>query len=191
MEKYHEYFDDVKHKKMWPKKERILSIMDLSQFHETKIFSNIKDLIGPYEISDEENLGYSNIYWRIVRPNKPQDVGPVHRDEWFWELNKHYKIEKYKERIKVWIPVVVEKGESGLMIEEYSHTRDDIQWCGETRDGIKKPVILTDKSELNLQLVDTSEGDAIIFHDKILHAGKLNTGRLTRVSLEFTAIVDN
>ena len=30
-------------------------------------------------VSDEDNLGRPNIYWRLVRPGYAQDVGPLHR----------------------------------------------------------------------------------------------------------------
>ena len=67
--------------------------------------------------------------------------------------------------------------------------RKDIEWKGENRHGIKKPVLLTHEEELNLELAEAEIGEGIIFHDKLLHGGKLNTGSTTRISMEFTVFI--
>ena len=152
---------------------------------------SLKDIIGNFIISDEESLGYGNLYWRIVRPAEQNDIGPVHRDAWFWEINDEYGMdrEEYNKRVKIWISIVTENGKNGLMVEKYSHKRKDIKWEGEMRYGLKKPVLLTEEKELKMRLLKTNPGDAIIFDDELLHGGHINNGEKTRVSMEFTALV--
>jgi ectoine hydroxylase-related dioxygenase (phytanoyl-CoA dioxygenase family) len=190
IECYHENIDDSDHQDLWPKKNRMLNVSEVETFMNMKFFKDLKNILGLFCISDEESLGYENIYWRIVRPHKPSDVGPAHRDEWFWRLNKKYVMPDQKKRVKIWIPLITEQKRSGLLMEKYSHKRADIEWSGELRHGINKPVLITPDEQLNLELVDTKEGDLIIFHDKMLHGGKINTGTKTRVSIEFTALVE-
>ena len=55
-------------------------------------------------ISDEENIGYPNVYWRCVRAGSPTDVGSVHADEWFWALG-HGTIPSGYTRVKT-IPII-------------------------------------------------------------------------------------
>ena len=72
-------------------------------------------------ISDEENIGYPNVYWRCVRAGSPTDVGSVHADEWFWALG-HGTIPSGYTRVKTWIPII--QGEQcGLTILPGSHKR--------------------------------------------------------------------
>ena len=149
----------------------------------------MKKLFGEIIISDEENLGYGNIYWRLVRPNKVEDIGPIHRDSWFWELNKKFPKPDFPfQRIKVWIAIETEVGKSGLMVEKNSHKRSDINWEGKFKHGIMKPILLDKESSLNMTLINTLPGETVIFNDNLLHGGALNKGSNTRVSAEFTII---
>ena len=186
---YHRHIDDSIHQKLWSKRARMLTKDEVEKILSLNASGILKDFLGEFTITDEENINYPNMYWRIVRPWKEKDVGPVHRDEWFWLLNKSYKIPEHKRRIKVWIPLATEEGKSGLLVEKKSHKRLDIEWKGEKRHGIMKPTLITDEGQLNLSLAEAGLGDAIIFHDKLLHGGKLNTGIKTRVSLEFTVCI--
>ena len=52
-----------------------------------------------------------------------------------------------------------------------------------------KPLLITEADKLNLKLAPTRIGESVIFHDKLIHGGKLNTGTKTRVSIEFTTLV--
>jgi len=38
---------------------------------------------GAFTLSDEEEVGYGEMYWRIVKPVRPTDVNPVHADYMF------------------------------------------------------------------------------------------------------------
>ena len=186
---YHEISEKINHSKLWNKKSRILPKEFYIKFINSRFFHNLENLFGTIEISDEESLGYGNIYWRLVRPYKTEDVGPYHRDSWFWELNKNFPKPNYPfKRIKVWIAIETEIGKSGLLVEKNSHKRKDINWEGQLRHGIIKPVLLDKKDSFKMSLVDTSPGDTIIFNDDLIHGGAINYGSKTRVSTEFTIL---
>ena len=146
---YHLVSDYLEHSKIWNKSSRILQKDFVEWFLKSNFAKTLEIKYGEYIISDESNLGWPNIYWRLVRPNQKGDIGPLHRDSWFWELNTEFPKPNYKfYRLKVWIPIFVELGLNGLFVEPYSQNRQNIKWYGEERDGIKKPVLVTRK-ELN------------------------------------------
>jgi len=187
---YHRNFPEIEHEKIWGKENRILSKFDSDFFLKKDFFRKLNSIFGHYKISDEMNLGYENFVWRIVRPNSKNDIGPPHRDCWFWDLNPNFPKPKYKfSRFKVWIPIFCEADLSGLALEPYSHKRLDIEYDSIALDGINKPRIKKDQ-KTNLKLIKTNPGDAIIFHDKLLHCG-MNKGNASyvRVSIEFTLLV--
>ena len=139
IEDYHEYSKEIAHEKIWGKKYRILDKNFEQELRRLNFMRDIKESIGDFTISDEEKLGHGNVYWRLVRPGKATDIGPVHRDSWFWKINEEYGIEKktYKKRIKIWIAIVTEANKNGLLVESGSHKRDDIRWTSEQRYGLK------------------------------------------------------
>ena len=91
------------------------------------------------------------------------------------------------ERIKIWIPLYCEKDLNGLYIVPNSH-KQDYTYRSEQRDGKLKPLPNFTIEPGELQLCSTSPGDAIIFHDELLHGGAIG-GKKTRVSVEFTMLV--
>lgn len=172
----------------WPKISRVLGSDFVDWFLRSNFHNSLSSEIGDFDISDEEGLGWGNIYFRLVRPGRPNDVGPLHRDSWFWKANEHYSMKGRDRRIKVWIPLVCEQHVNGLLVEEGSHKRTDLKWDIEVRDGIKKPVFDPSKNNVNMTLVDRRAGEAVIFHDELLHGGMVNSGEHTRVSVEFTCL---
>ena len=187
---YHKISEDINHSTLWNKNSRILNKNFISWFQNSIFYSNLRSSFGLFDISDEESLGWPNVYWRLVRPRETADVGPIHRDSWFWELNQSFPKPHYKfKRIKVWIAIYCEKGLNGLLVEPYSQNRNDISWKGELRHGIQKPVLLTKDEHINPILVESYPGGSIIFHDNLLHGGAVNKGSTTRVSVEFTMLV--
>ena len=189
---YHKISRFINHSEVWPKKSRILPFEFVKNFLNSFFFLELKQIFGEIEISDEENLGYGNIYWRLVRPFENSDIGPLHRDSWFWQLNDKFPKPIYNfSRIKVWIAIETESGKSGLMIENDSHKRRDIKWEGEFRDGIMKPKLIDKIKEFDMKLINTNPGDIILFNDDLIHGGSLNTGKNTRVSSEFTILIKN
>jgi hypothetical protein len=189
IEDYHLISDKINHAELWTKKSRILPQKFLKEFLESTFFLKLRDLFGDIIISDEENLGYGNIYWRLVRPKKNEDVGPLHRDSWFWQLNKDFPRPDYPFiRIKVWIAIATEVDKSGLLVERNSHKRSNINWEGKFKHGIMKPILLDDRKSFNMELVKTLPGESIIFNDELIHGGSINHGTKTRVSTEFTLL---
>jgi hypothetical protein len=189
--KYHLLKINFNHSSAFSKKNRMLSDPFGQWFENTSFFKGLEDTYGEFIVSDEERLGRSNFYWRITRPNEPNDVGPLHRDSWFWELDKEYKFpyEEYK-RIKVWIPIYILIGKNGLLVSPGSHKDKNIDWECEIRNGACKPKIKKLPKDMPVRLVESHNGTAIIFDDNLLHGGATNTGEDTRISIEFTMIVN-
>jgi hypothetical protein len=187
--RYMELCAVVDHSNTWTKLNRMLPADFSTWFSSTSFFQRLKRLFGNFSISDEENLGRPNYYWRLVRPSAAEDVGPYHRDSWFWELNEqHARNSFYRSRWKVWVAVHTEVGLNGLLVEPSSHTRSDIEWHGERRHGIIKPVLKTQPSSFTMRLLDVPSGHCVLFHDNLIHGGSINKGTLPRVSFEFTIL---
>ena len=181
---YHLGQDKVQHDKIWNKASRIFDSATVETIKSLPFMNRLREEFGPFAISGESGLQEEEIYWRLVRPGKKEDVGPVHADQWFWALGNGETPEGV-ERVKIWIAVMTEPGRNGLQVVPGSHRRD-WQWHGESRDGIMKPVFDEDPATIGLHLPEFTPGQAIVFNDRLLHAGAVNGGRKTRVSMEFT-----
>ena len=187
---YHLISRELEHSQIWSKNSRILPPSFTKWFMKSNFINELSNLYGDFIISDEDNLGWPNIYWRLVRPNQKNDVGPLHRDSWFWELNKDFPTPNYNfYRLKVWISLFIEPGLNGLKVEPCSQRREDIRWKGELRNGIQKPILLSEEKELSPILLETGPGQSIVFNDNLIHGGALNKGSNSRVSVEFTMLV--
>lgn len=189
MTQYHTLSHLVDHASLWPKINRILKKDAIDFIRSTSLIKSLENIYGYFIISDEENVGREEIYWRLVRPYQPSDVGPLHADAWFWDLD-HGVTPYGVKRVKVWIAIYCELGLNGLRVVPDSQKKS-WKYHGEYRDGFSKPQIDEDETTLPVMLVNTKPGDAIVFHDKLLHGGALNQGVNTRVSLEFTMFVKN
>lgn len=183
---YHTKAHLIDHKKAWPKRERILPKISVEQVLSLRFFSLLESELGSIRISDEEGLGYENIYWRLVRPDSFSDVGPLHADEWFWVLG-HGRTPPNVQRIKVWIAIYCERGKGGFRFLRGSHLKD-WPYRGVMRDSIMKPEVDFSESGLDLEIFQSFPGEGIVFNDKLLHGGIVG-GCKTRVSLEFTMFV--
>lgn len=181
---YHEHAARLPHATLWPKAARILPRAAAAEIRAMAFMEDLAGAFGPFTISDEDEVGWQEIYWRLVRPGQPGDMGPLHADRWFWDLG-HGTTPAGRERIKVWVALVTEPGRSGLRVVPGSHRRE-WRFHGEPRDGRLKPQIDEDEEALGATLLATEPGDAVVFHDALLHGGAPNRGTLTRVSFEFT-----
>lgn len=186
IERYHEKSDLIDHKTNWPKVSRILPSSCIEIIRKMDFFSSLQFELGELDITDEENVGWGEIYWRIVRPNTMDDIGPLHADAWFWTLG-HGNIPPNKDRIKVWIPLFCEAGLNGLRVVPGSHLKEWNFW-GEKRDGFVKPQFDEKASGVCPQLLYTQPGQIVVFNDKLLHGGSLNQGQQTRISVEMTLL---
>ncbi len=186
IEDYHLLCHQVDHEKLWPKINRILPQQSVEKIQSLPFMKQLEKVYGAFTLADEEEVGYGEMYWRIVRPDHPTDVGPVHADYMFWDLG-HGKMPANCFRVKVWLALFAEKGKSGFQFVPGSHLLD-IPYIGEKRGLINKPRLLVEEKELALIPFAASPGDLIVFHDRLLHGGLVG-GHKTRVSLEFTMLV--
>lgn len=147
----------------------------------------MRTAFGPFTLSDEENIGYEQICFRIVRPQQREDVGALHRDSWFWE-HYDFKIPKGKGRAKVWTQLCGEPREAGLLLCPGSHLAPG-GFKAETIGG--KLIFVSEVDEsLPLRRFYGSHGDTIMFNYDTLHTGSLNRGDLSRVSIEITILFE-
>jgi len=188
LERYHELSHSLNHELMWRKANRIFSKEAAKTVRSMSLIKNLEKVYGPVIIVDEENIGYEEIDWRLVRPNQLADVGPLHADDWFLKLGHGIVPPQNMKAIKVWVALCCEPGLNGLKVVPHSHKRE-WRYHGEFRHGFIKPQIDEDENELPVLLVNTAPGDAIIFHDKLLHGGAHNKGKYCRISIEFMLFV--
>ncbi len=185
--RYHELADTIDHASVWPKRSRILPADAVAAIRTTSFFRQLADEFGEFTISDEDDIGWEEVYWRLVRPDAANDIGPLHADKWFWDLGDA-TVPADSERVKCWIAIITETDRNGLLVVPGSHL-NDWRFHGETRHGSIKPQIDEDEAQFDLKLLPLAPGGAAVFHDKLLHRGALNEGNTTRVSLEFTMFV--
>ena len=143
-----------------------------------------------------------DIFFRIVRKNK-NDIGPPHYDELIWEQGSNTSAEvtvkKEEDRWKVWIPLEGCDKQNALQFVRGSHL-EDVPWFFDTK-RVTQTTIATGskgspsidrgwlkKNELNFISEAWNIGDAVVFHDKIVHRGPVNNTKLLRTSAEFTLL---
>ena len=185
MNSYHELSHLIDHKEFWPKNFRCLNQKSINRIKKFSFMSEIKSQFGEFYISDEDNIGREEIYWRLVRPENSNDVGPLHADVWFWELNYPKSIKD--KRIKVWIPIFCDVSDTGFRFLPNSH-KESWNYEKKFKDGKYKPIFEIDESKIKIEKFKGKPGDIIIFNDRLLHGGYTTTSK-TRVSLELTIII--
>ena len=160
-------------------------------FFLTAFFSHLIEEFGStVKITDEERLGHGNIYWRLVRPNQDRDVGPLHRDKWFWDIDRSQTLPSQPfRRIKCWLPLASDYNLNGLLLLKNSHQNKSISWSIFKKDGRLKPMIDISSLSGNPSPAPVDLGDVLLFHDELVHGGSINRADYTRISLEFTMFV--
>ena len=184
LDHYHVLSELIPHGTVWKKWNRILPKAAVLTIRGMPFMQTLERQFGEFQITNEEGREDEEVYWRIVRPRSPNDVGTLHADRWFWDLG-HGTVPGHQ-RLKVWIPLWCEPGVSGLAVVPGSQLRE---WkfhgerpAGETRPSYQKPVI---DERPDAHLLYTEPGTAILFHEGLLHGG-INAGATkTRYSLEF------
>ena len=175
------------HHALASKQNRILPKTQADALMNFECFSLFESILGRFCISNEENNAEPEIYWRLTRPGENSDIGPLHADGWFWDINKSWKMpEGFTKRSKVWIPLQIENGKNGFKLVKGSHRDKSIKYSIINIDGKNKPVIQSETLKGEAELVSMQEGEIILFHDRIIHGGAENHGNYIRVSLEFT-----
>jgi hypothetical protein len=185
---YHNFNLGINHGDFWPKSKRIIGKLNLIKVIKMPFMQNLKNILGDFKISNEEGIQNEEIYWRIVRPNNREDIGPIHADKWFWDAMDNSSISNENiryERLKLWMPLYSEVGVSGLKVVKKSHLNEYDHSVKKVNGRVKFEA----KSEDNydLEVLEIDPGQAVIFHDNLLHGGSVGI-RETRVSLEFTIL---
>lgn len=143
--------------------------------------------------ADAYGFGYPSMTWRLVRPNKANDLRAVHRDSWFRvsqggpELLSP-RLPRAIQTVKVWIALSVSPGLSGLLVlpgsQEILHESEfDII----NRDNLTKPLIresILAAFEPNLVHAPTPSGSYIVFGEQLVHGGAITSTATSRISLE-------
>ena len=188
--RYHHTSISSMHNQLWPKNNRIFCNDDFLKVKDMAFMKKLSEVFGNFYISDESDLGFGNMYWRLVRPFEDSDVGPIHADSWYWQCNDQYGYSpsSFSKRLKVWIPISTEVGKNGLLVEDGSHLRTDIIWQPKYTNNEYKPFIQSHHLPLNLHLLDLDVGSVLLFDDLLLHGGSPNIGTSCRISLEFTLL---
>lgn len=140
---------------------------------------------------DAYNLDIPCFTVRVTRPGHPEDVGPLHKDVWFWNIAGRPSIIDSKlpptlQTVKVWVGLEVERELSGLLV--VPHSQKDLHYPSYDvieKKGYKKPVINKRYSE-SIQPIHTASksGDFVVFGEQLVHGGAINRGSKPRVSLE-------
>ena len=179
-----------KHESLFPKKVRILKKIEFNKiFNKTQIFKKLKKQYPEIQITDEENIGYENLYWRIVRPLPYIDVGPMHKDKWFWDLG-HGKIDENKyQRVKIWISLSSATNKLGFKFAKGSANKK-YKFKSENRHGKTKPLFNENNlKKENIISFSKKDGNSIIFNDELLHGGETVIGNSCRLSIECTFLI--
>ena len=171
------------HSEIWGKQQRIFSENEVREFLNFSLFYHLKNEFSYRRVADIEGIGYPEIYWRIVRPNKAEDVSGIHADSWFFKHTNKMTNEAQKNLLKVWIPIEVFPNEGGLGVYPGSHLKT---WNYDTikKDGRIKPKLnyTPDQDKIILPL---KPGEPVIFDRNLLHFGVSHKADYTRVSMEF------
>lgn len=189
IDRYHELAHLIDHSTFWQSvAERNLPFSASAEIRTLSIFKQIEREFGSFTIPDAYGWGSGEpMVFRLVRPNETSDVGPLHRDQWFWDLLEK-KVPSDVIPYKIWMAIFCEPGLSGLRIVSDSHLQE-IPYHGEMRNGMLKPQMDVREDEFAIELFQSQPGDAIIFNHDLLHGGAVTTGNYTRVSLELTIFV--
>lgn len=172
-----EAFEKFKDKSKRILKPEAASLL-LEKLEKIFVYSRDIDLV-----TDEERLGYANVYWRLVRANSSTDVGSVHADRWFWDLG-HGSITNEFMRVKIWIPLIQNDNNPSLLVLPGSHNKNYNYSAWMDEKGKLKPKFNDINVIKNLVPAPIKIGQAIVFHDSLIHGGQ--TTEIDRVSIEWT-----
>lgn len=191
------------HDKAWRKPNRTLPQESLQKLMKSDFFSALKNQVdwymwGKTRISEkdgrtryyfEENIGYPEVYFRLVRPSPYSDIGPLHCDAWFWELGNGEMptLPFAVEKTKFWFSLYNQNNSTGFRYLSGSH-KNKFNYIAEERDGFNKPFFEESLFQLDIEELNGVPGTFIVFNENLLHGG-YTTEIDTRVSCEFTLIL--
>jgi hypothetical protein len=184
LDDYHLVSDKIDHAKLLSKKGRILPKAVVDAIKEMSFFDYLRKTMGPFHLSDEEGVGHEQISFRMVRPNRREDVGSLHRDAWFWDYYGFHRPEGIA-RGKTWVAVCGEPGLAGLLLAPGSQKMGAPHHT-ETVNGKLAFVPEFAVETIGLQRYCGGLGEPILFNYNTLHVGSLNRAARCRVSFELT-----
>ncbi|MBP6917380.1 MAG: phytanoyl-CoA dioxygenase family protein [Legionellaceae bacterium] len=195
IENYHLIANKIDHQALWPKRNRVLPQDWVHQIKQMSFLSLLREEFGDFAISDiydtKQHYGEEEIYWRLVRPGIPSDVGSLHKDGWFHgSFNGGYGMfPDGTTTVKIWIPIYCEPGKNGLRVAQGSHLKEFKYRVDITSDGTPRPQLEEDLTINDAPLISVEPGNMIIFNENVLHGGSINLGNQTRVSAEITMVL--
>ena len=198
LDHYHELSKTIDHSATWPKKTRCLEQPSCEIIKTLPFWKQLENDFGSFitgRVVYEKDIEWDRdeMYWRVVRPQEPTDVGTLHADKWFHDTMKIRQrvFPENAHALKIWIPLYCEPGKNGLAIVPNSHNElDKWQYSAVEIENTSKPRLIGDESKVKTELLKTPPGNIVIFNQDLVHVGALNQGSTTRISLEITMIVE-
>lgn len=197
LEHYHRVSHLISHETLWTKEHRVLpksSVKSLARFDFVRRLTD--SLGGRCRISNVvffsgEVPNHPEIYWRLVRPHVPTDVGSLHTDKWFHELlgNGRSLYGDDETTVKLWLAIYAESGLNGLYVIPGSHRKSWRVKHTPGADGYDRPSLDEPLGDYARLLVPAASGQGILFNDGLLHGGAVNAASTCRVSVEMTFIL--
>lgn len=184
LERYHEVSAHFDHAKMLSKLGRILSADAVAEIKKMSFFDYVREGFGEVYLADEDGVGHEQICIRLVRPGRREDVGSLHRDDWFWAYY-NWPVPAGENRTKVWTGICVDAPRNGLMLAPGSH-RDTRGYRVEQQAGKIAFVPDFHWREIGLHRFAGAPGAPVLFNYKTLHVGSVNRADTCRVSIETT-----
>lgn len=184
LEQYHTASNRHDHSKLLSKLGRILPKKMVDEIKQMSFFDYVREAFGPFYLSDEEGIGHEQICFRVVRPNRREDVGSLHRDSWFWDYYK-FPVPPGISRAKAWVPVCGTPNLAGLLLAPGSH-KGPAPYHTTSVNGKLAFVPDFDVGGIGLERYCGSPGEPVMFNYDTLHVGALNRADTCRVSFEIT-----
>ena len=183
---YHAFASRVDHKNIWKRDNRLFCDAGISFLTKTSFFEDLVNRYGSVRVTNEIHGKDPEIVWRLVRPNEPTDIGPIHADKWFWDLNG-WLVNPGQRLIKIWVLLQGSSGNGGgLLVNPHSQTNSEQAYSIVEADGIRKPKFDLPGEDIRMENLASKPGDAVAFSYQLLHAGGITVGDKCRVSMEFT-----
>lgn len=178
------------HESLWSKTNRLINRESAKRLTE-RLNEYLLPIFREFIISDEEEIGYENIYWRLVRPFYESDVGPAHADSWFWIIAPDQQLPSGKTmRFKLWIPLIIVEGVNSLAFISGSHLMNEVKWDVKEKGGGLKPFLVSNEILEKLEISKSKPGQPVLFNDDVIHMGPINKTSKSRISIECTICVN-
>jgi hypothetical protein len=191
IEEYHRLSHLVDHARVWTTQARTYSAKAVDVIRSFKIFDFFNDQFPGYRVSTAMppygDWGQTRINWRLVRPGKGVDLGPIHADYWFEAVMDGWRPDPETVRIKMWVPIYLELGLTGFAYLPGSHRMSLLFVRRRLPDGSMKPEFDEINLPAPLKTIFTPCGTVLLFNYSLVHRGA-NSDRATRtrVSMELT-----